>query len=84
MYYQTMDTLRLTLENLISKYTYAFPTNGAVIAEGMTLSGAVSLYEVAYDVASDNNVRAKRTNFKEHLISNLEVLSLFFPSLTIV
>lgn len=73
LYYQTMETLRMTLENMISKYTYAFPTNGKTLFEGMTLSGAVSLYEVAYDVTCDNNLRAKRVNFKDHLISNLQV-----------
>lgn len=78
MYYQTMETLRQTLASQIEKYTYAFPVddhstttvNG--LADGMTLSGAVALYERALDVVADSNLRFKRVNFKEQLAADLE------------
>ena len=68
-----MDTLKAILENYISKYTYAFPTNGTQLSDEMTLSGTVTLYETVWGVCADNNLRSKRLNFKDNLVAVLEV-----------
>jgi hypothetical protein len=69
-----MENMCSTLENLISKYTYAFPTNGKTIFDDMSLSGAVALYEIMWTTALDNNLRNKKgANFKENLAAMIEV-----------
>ncbi len=68
-----MGALAKAIENIISKYSYAFPIHGKTISEEVTLRGAISLYELCWTLALDNLNDKNSGKWRDNLVAMIEV-----------